>query len=290
MSLINLKEALDNAIENNYAIGAFNISDLCVMSGILEAAEEKNSPVIISCAESHFKFMDYELIMESAIKAARRSNVPVVLHLDHGKSNEAIMKAIRYGASSVMIDASKETLKENIKIVSNVVNMCKHLNISVEGELGKVGGGEGNGGKHIANEDFFTDINEASEFVKNTNIDALAISCGNVHGLYKGEPKLDFDRIEKIFKKVKVPLVLHGGSGISDDDFKKSISLGIKKINFYTGNSMEFQKELNEYMKKYPYENGNDCAIIWNIAKEAFKKVTMHNMDVFNSSNKANNF
>lgn len=290
MSLITLKEALSHAEKYSYAVGAFNISNVSFMCGVLQAAEETRSPVILQFGEGHFPFMDFEIIMEAAKKAAARATVPVVLHLDHGLTFDAVMKAVRYGATSVMIDSSSEPFEKNVAAVKEVVKMCRPLGISVEAEIGHVGGGEGDGSINDVDAKGFTDIDEAAEYVKQTNVDALAISCGNVHGRYKGEPKLDFDRIDSIAKKTKTPLVLHGGSGISDADFKKAISLGIRKVNFYTGNSMAAHKALLEYLKTNPYDKGEDFARIWKLAEQAIKPSTIHNMKVFGSVGMADKY
>lgn len=290
MSLVNLKHALNHAEKYNYGIGAFNVSNMSIMSGILSAAEEKKSPVILSFAEGHFPYMDFELMMVAAVKAAYRSTIPVVLHLDHGQKFENIMKAIRYGVSSVMVDASMKPFMENIALVSEAVRMCAPLGISVEGELGCVGGGEGDGSENIADKLAFTDIDQAVEYITLTGIDALAIAFGNVHGRYKGEPKLDFDRLDKISKKTQKPIVLHGGSGISDADFQKAISLGIRKINFYTGSSLATHETLLEYLKTDPYKKGEDFARIWKLAQDTFCEKTKHNMEVFGSVGMADRY
>lgn len=290
MSLITLKKALDHAQEYNYGIGAFNISNICTLSGILGAAEEKRSPVIFAFAEGHFPYMDFELVMAAAVKAAYRATVPVVIHLDHGQSFSVLMQSIRYGCSSVMVDASSKPFSENIKIVADAVRICSPLGVSVEGELGCVGGGEGDGTQNVADKSLYTNVDEAIEYVKQTGVDALAIAFGNVHGRYKGEPKLDFTLLETISQKTKKPLVLHGGSGISDTDFQKSISLGIRKINFHTGSSLAAHEALIEYMKTNPYENGDDFSRIWKLAQTEFYKKTKHNIEVFGSEGKADKF
>ena len=287
MSLITLKKALEHASEFNYAVGAFNVSNVSIMSGVLQAAEETRSPVILAFAEGHFPFMDFELVMAAAVKAAHRATVPVVLHLDHGQSFSCVMKAIRYGVSSVMVDASMKPFAENVATVTDVVRICTPLGISVEGELGCVGGGEGDGSENIADEQAFTNVQEAVEYVKLTNVDALAIAFGNVHGRYKGGPKLDFDRLEQIAQKTKKPIVLHGGSGISDADFQKAISLGIRKINFYTGSSLATHEQLIEYIKTNPYANGEDFARIWKLAQNTYYQKTKHNIEVFGSAGMA---
>lgn len=285
MSIVTLKDALVKAKKEKYGIGAFNINSFTFLEAIIEAAEEKRSPVIIQIAEGHILDMpNFESFCKAVINLISKSSIPVVLHLDHGQTTGMVIKAIQNGFSSIMIDASCFPYEENIKKTKEIVDICHSANISVEGELGTIGGAEAN---IIKNEDAFTNPHEAKDFIDKTGVDALAISIGNVHGNYKGEPKLEFDRLEKIANLTNTPLVLHGGSGIYDDDFRKAVKLGICKINFYTGNCKASSKAIVEFSKNNPITNGTDIMkLIKEIRKNVFETVC-HNMDVFGSSNKA---
>ena len=285
MSIITLKDALVKAKKEKYGIGAFNISSFTFLEAVIEAAEEKRSPVIVQIAEGHTPDMpNFESFCKSVVDLISKSSVPVVLHLDHGQTMGMVVRAIQSGFSSIMIDASSHPYEENIKTTKEIVNICHSANISVEGELGTIGGAEANITKE---EDAFTNPNEAKDFIDKTGIDALAISIGNVHGNYKGEPKLDFARLEEISNLTNIPLVLHGGSGIYDDDFRKAVQLGICKINFYTGNCKAASKAAIEFSKNDPIANGTDfMKLIKEVRKNVFETVC-HNMDVFGSSNKA---
>ena len=185
----------------------------------------------------HFKYVSLDSLVEAVKFEAAHHDIPVVLNLDHGLHFEAVVRALRLGFSSVMFDGSTLSYDENIRQTREVVKMCHAVGVSVEAELGAVGGDEGGALYGHADEAFFTDPKLAREFVDKTGIDALAVAIGNAHGKYKGEPKLDFPRLDAIRQQTGLPLVLHGGSGISDTDFRRAIELGIHKINFYTGMS-----------------------------------------------------
>lgn len=254
MPLVSLKDVLDPAVEKNYAVGAFNVSNHLLFEAVINAAEEKNKPVIINLAEVHFKYLDLENFIPYLKNRINNSKVPLVLHLDHGLSFETVIKAIHWGFSSVMIDASSKPLKENIKITKKVVEAANAAGVSVEAELGHVAGGEGDikNGTEV-DKNSYTRVEDASYFVKETGIDALAVAVGTVHGLYKGEPELDLERLKKIRSELDIPLVLHGGSGLTDQDFKDAVNNGINKINFYTGNSLLGVEAIKDHLEK---ENG----------------------------------
>lgn len=285
MSIITLKDALVKAKKEKYGIGAFNISSFTFLEAVIEAAEEKRSPVIVQIAEGHTPDMpNFESFCKSVVDLISKSSVPVVLHLDHGQTMGMVIRAIQNGFSSIMIDASSYPYEENIKKTKEIVNICHSANISVEGELGTIGGAEAN---IMKEEDALTNPNEAKDFIDKTGIDALAISIGNVHGNYKGEPKLDFARLEEISNLTNTPLVLHGGSGIYDDDFRKAVRLGICKINFYTGNCKAASKAIIDFYKNDPITNGTDFMKLIKEVRENVFDTACHNMDVFGSSNKA---
>jgi len=253
MALINLKELLSNAKANKYAVGGFAITNLDFINSILEIAIEEKSPVILQLAEAHFKYLNLESVAPAIINAAKNVNIPVCVHLDHGESLKTIIRAIKSGFTSVMFDGSEHTLEKNIELTREVVKISHNVGVSVEGELGHVGGeviGEAAPITHKPNKELFTNVKEAIRFCKETDIDALAISIGNVHGLYKDEPNLDFERLSDIRNAIDIPLVLHGGSGISDEDFKKAIKLGICKVNYYTEMSIAAVSKIREYLDK----------------------------------------
>lgn len=237
MALISLAQGLAHAQKQGYALGAFNVLDTHFLRALFAAAEQQRSPFIINIAEVHFKYVTLDQLVEAIKFEAAKHAIPVVLNLDHGLHFEAVMQAIRLGFTSVMFDGSTLSYEENIRQTREVVKAAHAVGVSVEAELGAVGGDEGGALFGEADSEKFTDPRLAAEFVRETGIDTLAVAIGNAHGKYKGEPKLDFDRLAAIREKTGVPLVLHGGSGISDADFRRAISLGIHKINFYTGMS-----------------------------------------------------
>lgn len=237
MALISLAQGLAHAQKQGYALGAFNVLDTHFLRALFAAAEQQRSPFIINIAEVHFKYVTLDQLVEAIKFEAAKHAIPVVLNLDHGLHFEAVMQAIRLGFTSVMFDGSTLSYEENIRQTREVVKAAHAVGVSVEAELGAVGGDEGGALFGEADSEKFTDPRLAAEFVRETGIDTLAVAIGNAHGKYKGEPKLDFDRLAAIREQTGVPLVLHGGSGISDADFRRAISLGIHKINFYTGMS-----------------------------------------------------
>ena len=236
MPLISLADGLAHAREHHYALGAFNVLDSHFLRALFAAAKQERSPFIINIAEVHFKYISLDSLVEAVKFEAARHDIPVVLNLDHGLHFESVVRALRLGFSSVMFDGSTLEYEENIRQTREVVKMCHAVGVSVEAELGAVGGDEGGALYGHADESLFTDPMMARDFVALAAY-LHAVAIGNAHGKYKGEPLLDFPRLEAIRQQAAIPLVLHGGSGISDDDFKRAIELGIHKINFYTGMS-----------------------------------------------------
>ena len=231
MPLVNMTELLRQALAGGWAVGSFSVSNMEMVIGILRAAEETQSPVILQIAEVRLKYSPLELIGPLMVSAAENADVPAAVHFDHGTTMEAIEHALDLGFTSVMIDGSKLSLKENIAVTRKVVKLAREYGADVEGEIGSVGGSE-DGSEQIAVN--CTSPEQALQFQNETDVDALAVAIGNAHGNYKQEPKLRFDILEQVSAKLDVPLVLHGGTGISPDDFKICISLGIKKINIAT--------------------------------------------------------
>lgn len=228
--LVNLKEILKYAEDNKCAIGMFNATGLDSIKAIIEAAEELNTPVILAHAEVHNIYNDISLIGPIMLDVAKRAKVKVCVHLDHGTSLEMIKKAIEIGFTSIMIDASSLEFEDNIKLTKKVVSMCHPLNISVEGEIGRIKSLDDTSD----NKYYYTKASEAKIFVKETGVDALAIAFGTQHGFYKEKPELKIDVIKDVKKVVNIPLVMHGGSGLSEEQFKKCIDAGIRKINYYS--------------------------------------------------------
>jgi len=281
MGLVNTVEMLDHADKYSYAVGAFNVINLDFLNGILEAAESMKSPIIINIAEVHFPYVNIEQITPAIRHMAERASVPVVLNLDHGVSIKAIVRALRCGFSAVMYDASKKPYEQNIEETQQVVEMAHAVGVSVEAELGRVGGAEGGKKTAKAKREYFTDPDQAEHFVKETGIDALAVSVGNVHGFYEGEPELDFDLIKELKNRTGIPLVLHGGSGISDDDFRRAVQLGIRKINFFT----EMSKLATDHVRELI--TASEDIFIQDLLKEAkakIKEVVMDRITVFGSA------
>ncbi len=282
--LVTGKELLDHANKNGYAVGAFNINNMEIVQAIIEAAEETNSPVILQASQGGIKYAGIEYIAALGKVAAEKAKVPVALHLDHGTDFEQVMLCIRYGFTSVMIDGSKHPLRENIELTKKVIDVAHAVGVSVEAELGKIGGTEDD----ITVDEMeatFTDPDEAKLFVEETGVDYLAVAVGTAHGVYKGEPKLDFDRIRKIKELVGIPLVLHGSSGVPADSIKKAIEAGINKVNIDTDLRIAFTTAMKDFLKKNP--DNIDPRKILTPAREAMKEVIKEKMILFGSNGRA---
>lgn len=235
--LVNMNEVLLPAKKGKYGVGLFNAVNLELARGIIAAAEETGSPVIMGTAEVLFPYGPLEEVSYYLIPMAKKAKVPVVVHLDHGLNKETCLKALKLGFSSIMYDCSTDPYEENVKKVKEMADIAHSYGATIEGELGHVGDNEGSHEGNTKLEDpsaFYTDPKQAKDFVEKTGVDALAIAVGTAHGAYKLPPKLDFERIKTIARTIDVPLVLHGGSGLTDSDFKKAIESGISKINIFT--------------------------------------------------------
>ncbi|GHU63367.1 fructose-bisphosphate aldolase [Clostridia bacterium] len=250
MSLVTSKQLLLDAQKGAYAIGAFNVENMEMVQAVAEAAEELHSPVIIQTTPGTIKYAYLEYFYANVKTAAKKCSVPVVLHLDHGNSFALAMRALRVGYTSIMIDGSHESMETNIALSKAVVAACHPSGISVEAELGKVGGKEDDWER--GEENPYTDPQDAKVFVEATNVDSLAIAIGTAHGIYSGIPKLDLERLSQIRKMITVPLVLHGTSGIPDETVKECISRGICKVNYATDLRIAFSKGIHEILHKYP--------------------------------------
>lgn len=231
--LVNMNELLIPAKEGKYGVGFFNAVNVEMARAIIETAEELNAPVMVGTAEVLLPAMELERVAEYLIPMAEKAKVPVCVHYDHGHTFEKCMEAIRLGFTSIMYDCSTASYEDNLKNVAEMVKICHAIGITVEGELGHVGDNTG-AGKLDNPADYFTDPDTAVDFVNKTGVDSLAVAVGNAHGDYAFPPKLDFERIEVISKKTNIPLVLHGGSGLADSDFRQAVKLGVAKINIFT--------------------------------------------------------
>lgn len=247
--LVNFNEMLNKAKEGHYAVPQFNINNLEWTKYILEKCNELNIPVILGVSEGAAKYMGGFLVVSSMVKAMVESlkiEIPVCIHLDHGSTLENCKSAIDAGFTSVMIDGSKYELKENIKLTKSVVDYAHERGVSVEAEVGHIGGTEDNVTGSILN----ATLEDCIELYKNTGIDSLAPALGSVHGFYKGEPNLDFATMQNISSTLPIPLVLHGGTGIPEEKIKKAISCGISKININTDLQAVWSKAVREFLNK----------------------------------------
>lgn len=234
--LVNLKEILTIAQQEKNAVGMFNATGFDSLQAVIGAAEELNRPVIIAHAEVHNVYNDISFVGPAMIAAAKQAKVPVCVHLNHGTSTEMIYRALRLGFTSVMIDASALPYAENEQLTADITKIAHAMNVSVEAELGRLVTGE-SGSTEMQNakaEDFYTRPEEAKIFCERTGVDALAIAFGTAHGFYTAQPKLDFDVVKNVAAATGLPLVMHGGSGVSDEGFRKAIENGIRKINYYS--------------------------------------------------------
>ena len=253
--LVTVKQLLKKAEKGKYAVGSFNVSNLEITKAIISAAERLKSPVIISTSENEINYAGLEFISKIVRIAGQEAKVPVALNLDHGKSLKMALMCIAAGYTSIHIDGSAFSLEKNTSLALSVTEIAHKEEVSVEGELGKVeGSSEINKMKIDDLKMKKTEPSEVSEFIEETGIDALAVVIGNAHGVYKDKPKLDFDRLRKIKDNIKIPLVLHGGSGIPDNDIKKAIKSGIRKVNINTELRIAFTGSLREVLDQNPDE------------------------------------
>ncbi len=282
--MVNAKELLEKAHNGKYAIPHFNINNLEWTRFILEECQKQNSPVILGVSEGAIKYIGGEDVVVSIVKSLIKDlsiTIPVVLHLDHGSSYESCKRAVDAGFTSVMIDASKYNLEENIEITKKVVSYAHSKNVSVEAEIGHVGGEEDG----VADELAYAKVEDAIMLTKETGLDFLAPALGSVHGLYKGEPKLDFERMKKIDDALNIPLVLHGGSGINDELIKKAITCGISKLNINT----ELQIAWSNAVRNFITNNQvvYDPRKVIKAGEEAMKEVIDKKLELLGSINKA---
>jgi len=284
MPLVSMNEFLPKAKANKFAVGQFNMNNLEFAQAIVEAAIREKSPFIYGVSEGALKYMGIEFTVAIAEAAAKKSGLPIALHLDHGSSFEVAMKCIRAGFSSVMFDGSHYPLEENIRLTKEIVKAAHAMGVSVEGELGTIGGTEDDISVDEADA-ALAKPEEAIRFYEETGVDALAIAVGTAHGMYKGEPKIRFDIIREVAAKVPVPIVLHGGSGVPDDAIREAIQCGVGKINVNTENQVACTNKIREVLGK----DGKvyDPRKYLGPAREAMIEVVAEKIRLFGSSNQA---
>lgn len=276
--LVNLKDVLVPAKKNHYAVGLFNAVNLELARGILDAAERSGSPVIMGTAEVLFPYGPLEEVSYFFLPMAKKAKVPVVIHLDHGLNKETCLKALDLGFTSIMYDCSTDAYEDNVRKVKEMADIAHEYGATIEGELGHVGDNEGTDPSF-----FYTEPEMAKDYVERTGVDALAIAVGNAHGAYKFPPRLDFERIRAIAKEVTVPLVLHGGSGLTDHDFRQAIVDGISKVNIFT----DINSAAAEAVKRQFTDSGKGITDLIPAAVEAVSLETMKKLLLFGSNEKA---
>lgn len=277
MALVKMKDLLDYAKRCNCAVGAFSVGNMEMVMGVIKAAEEMNTPVILQIAEKRLKQSPLELMAPMMVLAAKNAKVPVAVHLDHGLTMDCIKKALEYGFTSVMLDGSLLPFEENIELTKSVKKEADKYGATVEAELGVVGGNEGDTAVHDI---MCTDPKKAVVFCAETGTDCLAVAIGNAHGNYPVLPELRFDVLEKINDVVSVPLVLHGGTGITDEMFKRAISLGIRKINIATASFDALASSAKEYTSKHNKPDYFELSP--NMVNAVYKNVKRH-IEIFNN-------
>lgn len=284
MALVAVHELLTKADKEGYAVGAFNANNMEIIQAIVKAAELENAPVIMQASQGAITYAGLEYITGIVRIAAEHSKVPIALHLDHGTDFDQVVRCFRSGFTSVMYDGSKLPLEENIAITNRVLAMARPVGVSVEAELGKIGGTE----DHVSvseKEALFTDPEEAKYFVEKTGIDSLAVAIGTAHGQYKGEPKLDFDRLKIIRELTGIPIVLHGSSGVPDEAVQQAIKLGVRKVNIDTNIREAFVGAMRKAAAEKPDEI--DLRKILGPARDATIEIIRDKIRVFGSSGKA---
>lgn len=274
MPLTSPKELLADAYRNRYAVAAFAAHNMEMMRAVVEAAEEAGAPVILQTTPATLRYAGLESIVAMARAAAEGAKVPVALHLDHGDTFETVVRCLRAGYTSVMVDASRLPFLENAAFVAKVTEAAHAAGVPVEAELGTIGGAEEGG----AGEEELTDPEAAEEFVRRTGIDFLAPAFGTVHGVYKGEIRLDFSRLEAISRRVGLPLVMHGASGVSGEMIRRAIARGVSKVNFSTELKQAFARQLRNYLANHPEET--DPRRILLPAREAVKQIAKRKIEI----------
>jgi fructose-bisphosphate aldolase class II len=280
MGLCPIKNLLLNARANARAVGAFNVGSMEMLMGIVAAAEEANTPIVLQIAEKRLRHSPLYLMGPMMVSAARVAKVDIAVHLDHGESLSLIREAVEMGFNSVMFDGSGLLLRENVRRTAELAAWLAEKEVNLEAEIGVLGGSEGGSEKRV----MYTDPEEAALIAEKSNCDALAVAIGNAHGHYKGRPKLNFEVLEEIRARTDIPLVLHGGSGIPPEDFRKAISIGICKINIATANFDATVSGAKEYLnqvlagQEYPDYFGMNESIV-----DAVQRTTAEHIHIFNN-------
>ncbi|WP_296829669.1 class II fructose-bisphosphate aldolase [uncultured Megasphaera sp.] len=280
MALVTLREALGSVKDNSYAIGAFNVSNMEMVMGAIKAAEEIQTPLIIQIAEGRLKYSPLELLGPIMVAAGKKTDIPVVVHFDHGSTVEKIHQALDIGFTSVMFDGSSYPLEENIQKTKEIRQMAEAYGASVEAEVGHVGGAEGD---YESVEVLVTSVEEATRFAEETRVDALAVAIGTAHGNYAKKPQLHIDRLKEIAAVVKCPLVLHGGTGLTDSDFRNCLHNGIKKINIATASYDSVASHIKQTVSDKPQANYFDLSD--SAVQGAYENIKKH-MLIFNQTNR----
>lgn len=270
MPLVNPLSFIKKAQEKRVAIASFNIHNMETIQAVVECAEEERAPIILQTTPGTLKHAGISFIAANVRAAVEQIDIPVALHLDHCSSFEITIQAIQHGYTSVMIDGSQLPYKENIALVKDVVKVAQAVGVAVEGEIGRIGGTEDDLTVD-EREAALTIPEEAEQFASATGVDLLAIAIGTAHGLYRGEPKLDFERLKKIREMVNIPLVLHGASGVGDESIRRAIQFGISKINIATELKVAFAQAIQDFFRANP--NQNDPRKYLGLGKEAIKEV-----------------
>lgn len=277
--LANLNDILPRAQREHYGVGLFNTTDSDMLEAAISAAEELNSPIIIGTAEVLLPYGDLKLIAPSIIDVAKKASVPVVVHYDHGLTFDRCIEALKLGFTSIMFDGSANDYESNLAQTAEIVKIAHSMGVTVEGEIGHVGLAATNDG---ALTDMYTTPEEAEEYVKQTGVDALAVAIGTAHGAYKNKPQLDIERLSQIRNRIDTPLVLHGGSGLSDDDFKNTIHSGIAKVNIFTDLCLAGNKAM-----KQGIEEQLEYLEIRNLKVKYIKEAVKQKIKLFGCENKA---
>ena len=281
--LVTMNEILADAKKNKYAVGLFNTLNTEMIRGVIAAAEEAKSPVIIGTAEVLLPHSSLQYLAPQLVSMAKNASVPVAVHYDHGLTEEKCKEALSLGFSSLMFDGSLSEPEENVRRTKDMVAYAHAIGVSVEGEIGHVGDNEGaEEASGAAADDRYTTVKEAVDFVAATGVDALAIAIGTAHGAYKQPPKLDFVRLTEIAAAVDVPLVLHGGSGVDEASFKKAIECGISKVNIFTDLTVAAENAM-----KTAVSQGKSYLAAKADMEEAVKQATLTKMRLFGSVGKA---
>lgn len=250
MAMVDMKDLMYHAYKNRYAVGAFGIVNLDFLQAVIDAAEKTRSPIILNIVESHFPLYDPELLIAAIIRAAKRASIPVAVHMDHCSSIERVQDAIRLGCNSVMFDAATKSFPENVKNSRNVASMAHACGVPVEGEIGYVTDYADENGGAQPDSPVYTHVEEAKAYIDKTGVDFLAVSIGTVHGRVKTKHRLDFSRLARIQEKVNIPCVIHGGTGLSDQQFRKLIDNGVTRINFYTALAEASKRQVEANLKQ----------------------------------------